>query len=313
MKCSYYGVTDFSPQEPTAVITRSPTSPARAVISLAILLLSFPFALLAQQDADISVYRERGFIPLLDSLQDGEYDAGKYLANHTITISAGKTMTLAAGTEIQCAKGARIIIKGQLLCRGTPGSPVVFRGSDFPSSPTSGPSNASARWDGLYVTDGGELNLHGCVVRDSYYGISADTGNKGVFLDSVIFSQNSFRDLSVGSRIIQIPRDGAAIRCRIAGTQIQEMAGRPERSQSHHPSWKRPAGAASISVTIAGAAAMIAGYLAAEYFSSQYRLETTSSRATFLGDKRDRAAFIGNTGIILCSVGVIGLGISILF
>jgi hypothetical protein len=115
-------------------------------------------------------------------------------------------MTLAAGTEIQCAKGARIIVKGQLLCRGTPGSPVVF-----------------------------------------------------------------------------------------------------------HPSWKRPAGAASISVTIAGAAAMIGGYLAAEYFNSQYRLETTSSRATFLGDKRDRAAFIGNTGIILCSVGVIGLGISILF
>lgn len=77
---------DISPQESTAVITHSPTSPARAVISLAILLLSFPFALLAQQDADISVYRERGFIPLLDSLQDGEYDAGKYLANHTITI-----------------------------------------------------------------------------------------------------------------------------------------------------------------------------------------------------------------------------------
>jgi hypothetical protein len=86
--------------------------------------------------------------------------AGLYVATGTLTVPAGQTLTVAAGTIIKFQYGLEFDVNGTLTVNGTSGSPVIFTSyqDDSAGGDTNGngPSNGNAAdWRGLVFTGAG--------------------------------------------------------------------------------------------------------------------------------------------------------------
>jgi parallel beta-helix repeat protein len=89
---------------------------------------------------------------------------GNYtLQNNSLTISAGDTITMAAGDTLTVAAGFayEVVVEGTLSATGEDGNPITFTSS----------GTTIADWDGIRISENGNINLAYCDVMYGYYGI----------------------------------------------------------------------------------------------------------------------------------------------
>jgi hypothetical protein len=164
-------------------------------------LLFACFALMAYSQpmvGEAEFYRAKGLQPLIDTSQDGDYSATDYLATHDIVVDKGKVLTLFPGSRVLFTKDTRLIVKGKLVCQGTVAKPVSFGALDnadyfYPIGP-----EIEARWEGIVLTDSGEIELALAHIDNSKYGITVQTRGSILVLDSVRFVNNKYWNLSIG-------------------------------------------------------------------------------------------------------------------
>ncbi len=273
------------------------------------------FSLAYSQSNEIDqVPRCPGYTPMVDTLQDGEYDSQKFLILHDIIIDKEKTMTLAAGTECLMAQNAAIRIRGTLVCSGTESKSILFRQLLAKECPwTTKPDGK--RWAGIYVEQGGIVRFKHTIIRGSDYGIVIDSNNTEVHLDTVAFADNNIGKITLNSKPLDIPREGIVQKLTIHRTTVTspDIHASPQKNLTTPKvkTWLRPPRVATAvfgSVSLGIAAGSL---IASAVYNTQYQKATPT--VTSLGDKRDRAALIGNACLMSGAVGFTAFSLTFLF
>ncbi len=177
--------------------------PRPFLVILILLIQSICFAELSEEESGF--YRKNGIQPFIDELQDGDYTQGIYLVPHNLTIEPGKVMTLYPGTTILFKKDTKIQVKGKLVCAGTKDSRVIFRKLDNGQYFNPYEPQIETRWDGIYLADSGELEMTFTNITDSKYGISVSRDASIFTLDSVVFVNNKYQNVVIGTDVINVP------------------------------------------------------------------------------------------------------------
>jgi hypothetical protein len=168
---------------------------------LIIPLFLFQATVFAQfTDEESGFYIQKGIIPFIDKQQDGDYPKGIYLVPHDLTVDSGKVMTVMPGSTILFKKDTKIIVKGKLVLKGNKSQRIMLRKLDHDMYYNPFPPDIEIPWDGIYVHDGGELEARYTHICDSKYGLSA-TRNASIFLlDSVLFHNNKYHNVTLGGK-----------------------------------------------------------------------------------------------------------------
>lgn len=171
-------------------------------------LILFQFVCKAEfTDEESESFIQKGIIPFIDQLQDGDYSQGIYLVPHDLTVDTGKVMTVFPGSTILFKKDSEIIVKGKLVLKGTADKRIILRklDNDMYMNPFS--SDIETLWDGIKIEEGGELEASYTHVCDSKYGFNVSRNASIFLLDSVLFSNNKYQNVTVGSEVIAIEND----------------------------------------------------------------------------------------------------------
>lgn len=168
------------------------------------LLLIQSMSLAEFTDEESEFYMQKGIIPFIAQQQDGDYSHGIYLVPHDLTVEAGKVMTILPGSTILFKKDTKIIVKGKLILQGTHDKRIVLRKLDNDLYLNPFTPDIETPWDGIYLQEGGELEVSYTHICDSKYGFSV-TRNATIFvLDSVLFSNNKYQNITVGSEAVLV-------------------------------------------------------------------------------------------------------------
>ena len=271
--------------------------------------------LFAQSFESISPNQCQGTLPMADTFQDGEYDSQKYLLTHDIIVETGKTMILAPGTEMLLLKDAAIRIKGNLVCNGTILDPIIFRSLKSTECPNNTHLDNSP-WQGIIIHKGGSLVLRNCQISGSLFGISADSANLSVTLDSVLLAQNSIRDLSLGNKPLFVPRDGLIVHGTIKGSDMHfpaEPKSQSKKSQAQADSKKMKPVQIVLGISgLTGCLVGAGGYIAGAIYNKKYT-DPKEPNPTEIGKKMDTGALVGNIGLIIGASALAGFGVTFFF
>ncbi|MEM7261901.1 MAG: lamin tail domain-containing protein [Planctomycetota bacterium] len=99
---------------------------------------------------EIRVQRLTGFAELPSAIDENttlDAAGGPYLVPRDVTISRGRTLTVEAGTELQFAGDAQLIVDGRLVARGTDESPILWT-----------PFDCDRDWRGIHFSDVADSN-----------------------------------------------------------------------------------------------------------------------------------------------------------
>ncbi len=153
-------------------------------------------------DEESDFYIQKGIIPFVDQQQDGDYSRGIYLVPHDLTVDSGKVMTIMPGSTILFKKDTKIIVKGKLVLKGTETQRVLLRKLDHDMYLNPFPPEIEIPWDGIYVQEGAELEARYTHVCDSKFGLSTARKASIFLLDSVLFVNNKYHNVTLGSEAL---------------------------------------------------------------------------------------------------------------
>ncbi|HSW55544.1 MAG TPA: T9SS type A sorting domain-containing protein [Ignavibacteriaceae bacterium] len=111
---------------------------------------------------------------------------GKWGFISDLTISAGVTLTITAGTELHFFNGSKLIVNGTLIAQGTQSQKIILNFWDNQIS-------------GITVRNGGTLNLDYCQVKNASTGISTFHAANTIIVNHCNFENITGNAISVGS------------------------------------------------------------------------------------------------------------------
>ncbi len=105
-----------------------------------------------------------------------------YIITDTVIITAGVTLTVEAGVEVQAQPGTGLEVNGTLLAFGTPTQPITLT-----STTETGPGD----WEGISVESTGDISLNHTLVRYGMAGLNIQgTSNNLVQINNSTLNQN---------------------------------------------------------------------------------------------------------------------------
>ncbi len=108
---------------------------------------------------------------IASNLTWGNGVTSRYYVSGPVTVDAGSTLTVLAGTVIKFATGVPLYVNGTLSATGSQSAPVYFTDyrDDEAGGDTNGDGNATSPaagwWIGILVQDGGAANLDYCRIH----------------------------------------------------------------------------------------------------------------------------------------------------
>ena len=135
----------------------------------------------------------------------GTFPKAEYNITGNIHILPGKTLQFAPGSRLLFENYTGIIVRGTLLAQGTHEAPIFFTSfKDVVQKKKTKVVPAPFDWNGITVAEGmATVQLGHAYVRYSTFGIDIKSDSSHVVLDSVLFSNNGYRNLARNDRFIE--------------------------------------------------------------------------------------------------------------
>ncbi len=248
----------------------------------------------------------------------GSYPAGEYSISGNVHVLPKTTLSFAPGSILRFENFTGIVVRGELVCRGTPQQPVVFTSSrDIPGAKT---MPEAFDWNGIKVTPEAKgIRLEYCAVAYSTFGLSIESGSTPVSIRGAVFHHNGSASLTREKKMFAVkenlpvsftwPEPPAA-----APQTENTAAAEPVKKTSAVKTWKNTFGIAGAGIGIAGAALWLTGHLRAEHFNSlMIRPGTPLTTGNDYKDTRDGWVTVRNLGIGLFGLGAAGFAVTFVF
>jgi hypothetical protein len=273
------------------------------------------FAQANAADEETEYYRSKHYIPIKGE-QDSDYPRGVYLVTNDIVIKKGKTMTFLPGTLVLFKKDTRITVDGRLICQGNPNGTITFGKLANEKYLIPLDEGVDARWDGIFVTDSGSVEISFTYITGSKYGLENDQANGTILLDTVMFKDNKFQNLKIGGSRIRVPEGKFVFYSSRTGNPYDGMkiaGGRLSGENKKRTNWKIPLRIGCGAVALGGVAVYAAEMLAASDNQKKSDNATNQNDAVDYLTKADNAAALGNSAGIIGVLGAIGFSVTFFF
>jgi hypothetical protein len=247
----------------------------------------------------------------------GNYPAGDYIVSGNICVLPKATLSFAAGSTLRFDNFTGIVVRGALVCKGTPGQPVLFTSSEK-DVPDAGTAAKPFDWNGIKVTaEAATITLEHCAIAYSTYGLDIESGTTPMTIKNVIFHDNGSASFTRGKKMMQVneniplsfnwPETSMAAAGKNTVKEAEKKDLRPK------PAWKKTVRIAGISAAIAGGALWLTGYLRAEHYNSLIKPGTTIGQFNEYKDSWNSWVSVRNIGIGLSCLGATGLAVTFVF
>ena len=253
----------------------------------------------------------------------GDHPAAEYAIRGDLCVLPGKTLSFKAGSILRFESFSGIMVKGALVCKGTPGQPVLFTSAN--DVPNTGTAPDAFDWNGIKVTpEAIGLTLEQCIIAYSTFGLAIESTATPVSLTNVTFHHNGSASFTCGKKMMPVTENiplsfnQPVIETKPAPAHrsIAKKAGNNttgKNSTVPEPAWKKPVRIAGIGAAIAGGALWLTGYLCAEHYNSLIKPGTPNALVKEYKNSWNSWVSVRNIGIGLFGLGAAGFTVTFVF
>ena len=263
----------------------------------------------------------------------GEYPAAEYTVSGNAVVPPKKTLTFDSGSILRFESFSGITVRGFLVCKGTPGRPVIF--TSVNDAQNSGTNPEPFDWNGIKAApEARGVTLEHCVVTYSTFGINIESDATPVTMINVSFHHNGSASLTREKKMMPVsenipvshtwpeaaPAPHAAEAARTPAAELKkEMPAEKKIPAPAVPasaplsSWKKTAKLAGAGMGIAGAALWLTGHFRAEHFDGLIKPGVTLATAEKYKNSRDNGVAVRNLGMGIFGAGAAAFAITFVF
>jgi hypothetical protein len=133
----------------------------------------------------------------------GIYSIGEYVITGNIYVLPKTTLTFEAGSILRFENFTGIVVRGELICKGTPQQPISFTSSRDIKSSQSKPE--AFDWNGIKVTpEATGLALEYCTIAYSTFGITIESSSTPVSIKEISFHNTGSASMTRERKMMMI-------------------------------------------------------------------------------------------------------------
>jgi hypothetical protein len=133
----------------------------------------------------------------------GNYPAGEYIVSGNIYVLPETKLTFDPGCILRFENYTGIVVRGELICIGSPLQPVVFTSSRDILSTQSVPE--AFDWNGIKVTSESDgITLENCVIAYSTFGLNIESNATPVSIKGTNFHNNGSASLTREKKMMPV-------------------------------------------------------------------------------------------------------------
>jgi hypothetical protein len=246
----------------------------------------------------------------------GDHPAGEYIVSGNVCVLPKTTLSFAAGSILRFDNFTGIVVRGALVCKGTPERPIVFTSANDVSNTGTAPE--AFDWNGIKVTPGAAgITLEQCLITYSTFGLNIESDAVPVSLKNVTFHHNGSASFTCGKKTMPVTENIPVSLNRpetatpVFNKNVVKEAGK--KGCLPKPAWKKTVRIAGISAAIAGGALWLTGYLRAEHYNSLIKPGTPIVTFNEYKDSWNSWVSVRNIGIGLFCGGAVAFAVTFVF
>lgn len=242
---------------------------------------------------------------ILSGSISGSYPEAEYTVSGSAVVPPGKTLSFEAGSVLRFESFSGITVRGTLVCKGTPGRPVIF--TSINDSRNSGTGPEPFDWNGIKAApEASGVTLEHCVVTYSTFGITIESVSTSATITNVSFHHNGSASLTRGKKMMPVNEN-------IPVSFSWQETAPPRPAGESRSAWRKPARFAGAGAGIAGAALWLTGHLCAEHFNSLIKPGVLLSTAEEYKDSRNGWVAARNAGMAIFGSGAAAFSVTLFF
>ncbi len=235
----------------------------------------------------------------LSGPQHGEYERRDYHVTGTVTVPAGKTMTIPAGSILRFDRYTGLIVRGTLRC---PAADTV-RGVLFTTSVNEGDYPL---WNGIEVDSGGSVFLENCYVYNSVCGLRLSDECREAAIENTLFRDNE-NDFSAGSSPVIIEKDAPFTYFR----NVKPKSITPADGAAEKRGWKIPVRLSLGAAAVAGCVLSVVFHNDCEDYKQKY--DNAGEDAASIREKGNSALYRRNAAGVIGAAALAGFVVTFFF
>jgi hypothetical protein len=264
----------------------------------------------------------------------GVYPAGEYIVSGNIHVLPETTLSFDPGCVLRFENYTGIVVRGELICKGSAVHPVVFTSSrNVPSSRT---MPEAFDWNGIKVTSESDgITFENCVIAYSTFGLNIESNATPVSIKDIKFNNNGSASLTREKKMMPVTDDRGIsfVWPEIRQTGTMSDTGENDRSAGPPPptkktkkvhlkkeyakpkgAWIQPVRIAFGSAAAVGGVAWLSGYLQSGKYKHQRTLEIPLTGDWHSADNNYKKwVTIQNIGAGLFCFGALGFSVTFFF
>lgn len=257
----------------------------------------------------------------------GVYPADDYVITGNIHVLPRTSLRFEPGSTLRFENFTGIVVRGELICKGTILRPIRFTSSrDIPSSPI---MPESFDWNGIKITpEASMVCIEFSTISYSTTGIEITLKTTPVILKEVTFHHNGSNALirereqiqtdvnvPVSFEWLPLPAETSALRDSVTALTNNTDSVEKSRAKSTRPpiQWRQPLLYTTGGITIAGVFFSGAAYALAYKYSSDYGHENDPDLKRPLAHKRDDWLTASAIGLAVTCVSAVGFTLTYIF